>query len=61
MFVNVGDNHSVIDRVKLTYNYDEIDDNEVSVCINADSCTASHFAKQWDFIARFFLLNDCKD
>jgi len=26
MFVNVGDNHSVIDRVKLTYNYDEIDD-----------------------------------
>ncbi|CAC5372088.1 unnamed protein product [Mytilus coruscus] len=28
MFVNVGDNHSVIDRVKLTYNYDEIDDIE---------------------------------
>ena len=30
MFVNVGDNHSVIDRVKLTYNYDEIDDLPVS-------------------------------
>ena len=29
MFVDIGANHSVIDRVKLSYIYDEIDSYEV--------------------------------
>lgn len=29
MFVDIGANHSIIDRVKLSYIYDEIDSYEV--------------------------------
>lgn len=31
MFVDIGDNHSVVDRVKLCYIYDEIDSAEVRI------------------------------
>lgn len=31
MFVDIGANHSVIDRVKLSYVYDEIDSFEVII------------------------------
>ena len=30
MFVDISDNHSVVDRVKLSYVYDEVDNEEVS-------------------------------
>jgi len=30
MFVDIKDNHSVVDRVKLSYLYDDIDNFEVS-------------------------------
>uniref|UniRef100_K1PW09 Uncharacterized protein n=1 Tax=Magallana gigas TaxID=29159 RepID=K1PW09_MAGGI len=30
MFVDIGDNHSVVDRVKLCYIYDDIDSAELS-------------------------------
>ena len=29
MFVDISDNHSVVDRVKLSYIYDEVDNEEV--------------------------------
>lgn len=31
MFVDIGDNHSVVDRVKLCYIYDDIDSAEVRI------------------------------
>jgi hypothetical protein len=34
LFVDIGDNVSVVDRVKLSYNYDEIDTSEVSAYIS---------------------------
>jgi len=29
MFVDIADNHSVVDRVKLSYIYDDVDSEEV--------------------------------
>jgi hypothetical protein len=29
MFVDIADNHSVVDRVKLSYIYDDVDNEEV--------------------------------
>lgn len=31
MFVDIGDNHSVVDRVKLCYIYDDINSAEVGI------------------------------
>ncbi|CAG2225799.1 unnamed protein product [Mytilus edulis] len=52
MFVNVGDNHSVIDRVKLTYNYDEIDDIE-DLADLSHSITSKYFPTLSEWIAKF--------
>ena len=30
MFVDISDNHSVVDRVKLSYIYDDVDNEEVA-------------------------------
>lgn len=33
MFVDIADNVSVVDRVKLSYIYDDVDNEEVSVSL----------------------------
>jgi len=36
MFVDIADNHSVVDRVKLSYIYEDVDNEEVTLHL---SCT----------------------
>ncbi|KAL4219957.1 hypothetical protein ACF0H5_020368 [Mactra antiquata] len=55
MFVDIADNHSVVDRVKLSYIYDDVD-NEENRTDNSQSLTYKYFPKisQWisDFLGR---------
>ncbi|XP_053404110.1 inositol 1,4,5-trisphosphate receptor type 2-like isoform X2 [Mercenaria mercenaria] len=55
MFVDIADNHSVVDRVKLSYIYDDVD-NEENRTDNTQSLTYQYFPQisQWisDFLGR---------
>ncbi|OWF52185.1 Inositol 1,4,5-trisphosphate receptor type 3 [Mizuhopecten yessoensis] len=60
MFVDIGDNHSVIDRVKLSYIYDEIDQFEhdfVDAIDITQSTTYKYFPSISDWISKFLNKN----
>ncbi|XP_061178320.1 inositol 1,4,5-trisphosphate receptor type 2-like [Saccostrea echinata] len=56
MFVDIGDNHSVVDRVKLSYIYDDIDSVEDRVD-NTQSKTYKYFPMLSEWISNFLTSN----
>ncbi|XP_078311676.1 inositol 1,4,5-trisphosphate-gated calcium channel ITPR2-like [Crassostrea virginica] len=56
MFVDIGDNHSVVDRVKLCYVYDDIDLKEEAVD-NTKSKTYQYFPTLCEWISYFLASN----
>lgn len=56
MFVDIADNHSVVDRVKLSYIYDDVD-NEENRTDNSKSLTYQYFPQISQWISSFLAKN----